>query len=64
MYQYEYIGCQINGVFVDKGSHRATIDKMASEGWRFVCFIPTDINSHGFIRGGDLVFERQVENET
>ena len=61
MYQYDYVHCEVKGLFADPGAHREIIDKKAGEGWRFVCFIPNDFTSHGAIRGGDLVFEREAE---
>lgn len=63
MYQYQYIYCEMNRLLSDATDHRGVIDKMAAEGWRFVGFIPIDANAHGVIKGGDLVFERDIVEE-
>ena len=63
MYQYQYVYCEMNRLLSDSTDHRGVIDKMAAEGWRFVTFIPSDANAHGVIKGGDLVFERNIAEE-
>ena len=60
MYQYQYIYCEMNRLFSDATDSREAIDKMAAEGWRFVTFIPSDTNANGVIKGGDLIFEREI----
>lgn len=58
MKKYEYVNHNINGFF-GAGSleHREIIDEYAAKGYRYVGFIPTDMNSHGKIIAIDLIFE-------
>ena len=60
MYQYQYVYCEMNRWLSDSTDHRNVIDKMASDGWRFVGLIPVDSNAYGVVKGGDLVFEREI----
>ena len=62
VYQYQYIYCEMNRLFSDATDYREVIDKMAAEGWRFVTFIPSDANANGVIKGGDLIFEREIKD--
>ena len=40
--------------------HRQVIDEYAVKGYRYVGFIPTDINDHGKIKQIDLIFEIEI----
>ena len=48
MKAYEYVNIHI-GKFVGAGSeaHRAIIDEYAARGYRYVGYIPTNINNYG-----------------
>ncbi len=56
--RYEYVRVRI-GKFVGAKSeeHRGIIDAYAAKGYRYVGFIPTDINDYGKIKEMDLIFE-------
>ena len=58
MKQYEYVNININA-FMGAGSeeHRRIIDEYAAKGYKYVGYIPTDINDHGKVREIDLIFE-------
>ena len=61
MKAYEYVNIHI-GKLVGAGSeaHRASIDEYAARGYRYVGYIPTNINNYGKITDLDLVFERDA----
>ena len=58
MKRYEYVKIDIN-TFFGAGSeeHRKIIDEYAAKGYRYVGFVPTDMNGHGKILAIDLIFE-------
>ena len=58
MKRYEYVTVHI-GKFCGAGSeeHRVIIDEYAAKGYRYVGYIPTNINDYGKIKNMDLVFE-------
>lgn len=58
MKKYEYVSVHI-GKFVGAKSeeHRKIIDEYAAKGYRYVGYIPTNINDYGKIKDMDLVFE-------
>lgn len=58
MKKYEYVNININS-FIGAGSkeHRQIIDEYAARGYRYVGYVPTDINDHGKIKAIDLIFE-------
>ena len=58
MKRYVYVNININA-FIGAGSeeHRKIIDEYAEKGYRYVGYIPTDINDRGKIRAIDLIFE-------
>ncbi|MCI5754202.1 MAG: DUF4177 domain-containing protein [Clostridiales bacterium] len=58
MKRYEYVTVHI-GKFCGAGSeeHRVIIDEYAAKGYRYVGYIPTNINDYGKIKDMDLVFE-------
>ena len=61
MKSYEYVNIHI-GKLVGAGSeaHRAIIDESAARGYRYVGYIPTNINNYGKITDLDIVFERDA----
>ena len=58
MKRYEYVNIHI-GKFCGAKSeeHRNIIDAYAAHGYRYVGYIPTDINDYGKIKDMDLIFE-------
>lgn len=58
MKRYEYVNLHI-GKFCGAKSeeHRKIIDEYAAKGYRYVGYIPTNINDYGKIKDMDLVFE-------
>ena len=61
MKQYTYVTICANSFFgmaIEK--HRQIIDDYASKGYRYVGYIPTEMNSHGVISEMDLIFEKDV----
>ena len=62
MKQYKYVNLYINALFGAKSDeHRRIIDAHAKKGWRYVGYIPTEINGNGQLKSMDLVFEKDVE---
>lgn len=58
MKRYEYVNVNINKFFGAKSEeHKEIIDKYASEGYRYVGFIPTSMTDYGKIKEMDLIFE-------
>lgn len=58
MKKYEYVNVKIAKFVCAKSEeHRKIIDEYAAKGWRYVGYIPTDIDGHGMIRAMDLIFE-------
>lgn len=49
-----------SGYYIE--AHRSVIKEYASQGYRFVGFVPTISNAHSIIEI-DLVFEKEVETE-
>ena len=70
MYKYEYekVIIEFSGFGLLNGNvygieeYKDMIEKRASEGWRYVGFIPTKQRGTGHIEEIDLVFEKQIEN--
>ena len=62
MKKYEYVHLEIGGVFGARSKeHRKLIDEYAARGYRYVDYIPTEINGHGVIQEIDLIFEKDIE---
>lgn len=59
MKHYEYVAVHIRK-FVGAGSeeHRKIIDEYADKGYKYVGFIPTNIDGYGKFKDIDLVFEK------
>ncbi len=68
MYQYEYekVCCELGGWGVLSGNvysiddFKSIIDQRAKDGWRFVCYIPTQQRGTGHIQELELVFEKEL----
>ena len=61
MKRYELVNVKYGGTLSSKiEKHRSIIEEYAAKGYRYVGFIPTDINSHGMIYAIDLIFEIDV----
>ena len=56
MYRYIYVEAQAE-TFFNTANHRELIDEYSQKGWRLVTAIPTEMNSNGYIKKYDLVFE-------
>lgn len=58
MVKYEYVNIKsdkiIGSLFTE---HRAFIDDYAKRGYKYIGFIPTNINDYGKFKGIDLIFE-------
>ncbi|MBQ2034465.1 MAG: DUF4177 domain-containing protein [Peptococcaceae bacterium] len=65
-YEYETISCEFDGwglVYSDilkTKDYRYIIDKRASEGWRYVGYIPVEQRATGHVQKLDLIFEKEV----
>lgn len=60
MYKYRYEKAA-GGTFLTEPNHRNIIDKLASQGWRFVAAIPAYQTQEGKVKEFDLVFEKQID---
>ena len=68
MYKYEYESISFDfggwgfgsGNIYWIGEYRTIIDKRASDGWRYVGFIPTKQRGTGHTQEIDLIFEKEV----
>lgn len=66
MYKYEYekITTQVSGFGITEYKtikHQKIIDQRASDGWRYVGYIPTLQRGNGYIEEMELVFEKYIE---
>lgn len=59
MYRYIYVEAQAE-TFFNTANHRELIDEYSQKGWRLVTAIPTQMNSNGYIKKYDLVFEKPM----
>ena len=58
MKQYEYVSVHIGKIIGAKSDqHQEIIDQYAQRGYRYVGFIPTNMNDYGKIKDIDLIFE-------
>ena len=59
MKQYEYVSVHIGKLFgAASEEHREIINDYAAKGWRYVGFIPTNMNDYGKLKDIDLIFEK------
>ena len=62
MKQYEYVSVHIGKLFgATSEEHREIINDYAAKGWRYVGFIPTNMNDYGKLKDIDLIFETGYE---
>ena len=67
MYRYEYetVSCNFGGWSFDAGNvyslddYRSIINERASNGWRYVGYIPTKQRGTGHTQEMDLIFEKE-----
>lgn len=63
MKEYTYVDVPIGKFFFSTSEdHRTIINEHAAQGWRYVGFLPTDIDGHGRITAMDLIFERDRDD--
>ena len=61
MKSYEYVSVSLwkfLGASMDQ--HRDIIDEYAAKGYRYVGYVPTNMNGHGVVTEIDLIFEKDV----
>jgi len=64
MKRYSYVNVYINEFMGARcEAHRQIIDEKASEGYRYVGFVPTEISDYGKIKSLDLIFETEIPEE-
>lgn len=60
MKRYTYVPLHINKFIGAKSEeHREIIDRYAEQGYRYVGYLPTNLNDYGKIKDLDLIFERE-----
>lgn len=61
MLQYEYVTL-VSGKWWGSRftEHRRIIDEYAGKGWRYVGYLPTEINDYGKFKEVDLIFEKEA----
>lgn len=60
MKQYEYVSVHIGKLFgAASEEHREIINDYAAKGWRYVGFIPTNMNDYGKLKDIDLIFGKR-----
>lgn len=58
MKKYEYVNVHIGKLIGAKSEeHRDIIDEYAKKGYRYVGYVPTNMNDYGKIKDIDLIFE-------
>ena len=61
MKKYRYERVSFKGiVMAESKEHRAVIDRMAAQGWRYAGFFPASMTAHGAYDRVDLIFERDA----
>ena len=65
MYYYEYVEVHISGIIMGGRSqeHREIINKYSTKGFRYVGFIPSNIDSYGKFIDIELIFEKEIKEE-
>jgi hypothetical protein len=57
---YEYVSVKVGNFIGAKcEEHRTIINEYSKRGYRYVGFIPTNMNDYGKYKEIDLIFERQ-----
>ena len=62
MYEYIHVETSLGGIF-KAATHKETIQKYATEGWRLVQVLPTNYNGHGKPTDYEIIFERPLTNK-
>lgn len=58
MFKYEYVSVSVGHFFGAKSEeHREIINKYAANGYRYVGYIPSDMDGYGKYKEIDLIFE-------
>lgn len=61
MKKYEYVNLKIGKILSSKSEeHRRIIDEYAAKGYRYVGYIPTNIDVYGKMDNIDLIFELEL----
>ena len=59
MKQYAYVSVHIGKLFgAASEEYREIFNDYAAKGWRYVGFIPTNMNDYGKLKDIDLIFEK------
>ncbi len=59
MKKYKYVTLKVGNFWGAKSTeHRQVIDKCAEKGYRYVGYIPANMDAHGRLREMELVFEK------
>ena len=67
IYAYETVSCEFNGWGAFGGNsygiedYREVIEARATDGWRYVGFLPTRQRGTGHMQELDLIFEKEAE---
>lgn len=60
-YKYVEICYKAKGVlFHISSDHKSIIDEHSREGYRYVGYVPSQIDAHGSLRKIDLIFEKNI----
>lgn len=58
-YKYAELNYKAKGVlFLCTSDHKEIINEYAGQGYRYIGFVPTEIDAHGSFRRIDLIFEK------
>lgn len=63
MYQYKYVTANLGDFFTD-ANHHEVIEKYTKEGWRLLQVLPTNYNLKGRPTEYEIIFEREIDNQT
>lgn len=62
MKKYDYVEINYTAkgvVFLSTDKHRKIIEHYAKNGYRYVGFVPTEVDAKGCMRKIDLIFEKE-----
>lgn len=61
MKSYQYVNIKLwKFLGASLEDHRQIIDEYAAQGYRYVGYIPTNMDAHGVLKEIDLIFEKDV----
>jgi len=60
-YEYVNVETKIGILSTTNDEHRRIIDEYAKKGYRYVGYIPTEMEPHGVVGAYDLIFEKNEE---